>query len=175
MTEQERWALISTHADLVHAIVQNRLRGMGNRADVEDCVSDVFVTIFEASEKFPAEMPKQRSYIASIARNTAIDAWRRLHCRRKHTSTLEEDAPLSAPDNPAEETAQKLLHKRLWEIIRSLGEPDTSIIIRQYFYEQTAKEIGKALSMTATAVQKRSVRARSRIREILEQEERRGV
>lgn len=173
MTEQERWALIDEYADLVHAIVYNKLRGLGNRADTEDCVSDVFVTIFEASGKLPQDPTQQRAYIASIARNTAIDAWRRLNYRQRNTSPLEEHAP--APDDPEEETAQKLMHQRLREIVCSLGEPDTSIIIRQYFYEQTAKEIGRALSMTAAAVQKRSIRARKRIREILEQEEWRGL
>ncbi len=171
MTEQERWALISTHADLVHAIVYNRLRGLGNRADFEDCVSDVFVTIFESGEKLPSGTEQQRAYLAAITRNCAIDAYRRLSSRQKHTAPLEEHVPAS--DDPAEETAEKLRNARLWEIIRSLGEPDTSIIIRQYYYEQTAKEIGRALSMTAAAVQKRSVRARQKMREILEQDERR--
>ncbi len=173
MTKQERWALIDEHADLVHAIVYNRLRGLANRADVEDCVSDVFVTIFESTEKLPVETAGQRAYIAAIARNSAIDAYRRLSCLQRNNAPLEETIP--APDDPAEETTLKLRNKRLWEIIQSLGEPDTSIIIRQYFYEQTAKEIGRALSMTAAAVQKRSIRARKKMREILEQDERRGL
>lgn len=173
MTEQERWALIDEHADLVHAIVWNRLKGLGNCADTEDCVSDVFFTIFESAGKLPANAAEQRAYIASIARNSAIDAFRRLSRQQNRTSPLEDHIPAS--DDPAAETAQKLQNQRLWDIIRSLGEPDTSIIIRQYFYEQTAHEIGKALSMTASAVQKRSIRARKKMREILEQDERRSV
>ena len=70
--------------------------------------------------------------------------------------------------NPEEETEQKLFNQQLWQLIKELGEPDTSIIMRQYFYEQSTHEIAKALSMTAAAVQKRSIRARKRLKIILE-------
>ena len=51
--------------------------------------------------------------------------------------------------------------------IKELGEPDTSIIIKQYYYNMTVAEIGKAISMTAAAVQKRSVRARQKLKKML--------
>ena len=49
-------------------------------------------------------------------------------------------------------------------MIKQLGEPDSTIIIQQYFYERTAKEIAESISMTAAAVQKRSSRARQRLK-----------
>lgn len=51
-----------------------------------------------------------------------------------------------------------------WKTIKELGEPDSIILIQQFFYEKTAKEIGKMLSMTAAAVHKRSTRARERLK-----------
>ena len=51
--------------------------------------------------------------------------------------------------------------------LRYLTEPDSTIIIQQYYYNRTASEIAKAISMTASAVQKRSVRARSKLKELL--------
>lgn len=164
-------ALIDQYGNLVYAIVLNKLKHTGTREDIEDCVSDVFVELFRSVDSYTAEGGSLKGYISTIAKRTAVDAWRRLSYRQRHTSYIEEDvSPLPAADDPEEEVSRKLLGERLWHIVRALGEPDTSIIIRQYFYEQTAKEIAKALSMSAAAVQKRSVRARKRIREMLENE-----
>jgi len=49
-----------------------------------------------------------------------------------------------------------------------LGEPDSEILILQYFYSRPVKEIAAKLSMTTAAVNKRSIRARKKLREIFE-------
>ncbi len=172
-----RRALIDQYSNLVYAIVLNKLKNCASREDIEDCVSDVFVEIFRSTEKYTPQSGSLKGYISTIAKRTAVDAWRRLTYRQNTTSYLEDDESLIllSEDDPEEAVAEKLQKQRLWDVIKSLGEPDTSIIIRQYFYEQTAKEIGKALSMTAAAVQKRSVRARARMKEMLEADfERKG-
>ena len=74
---------------------------------------------------------------------------------------------LDVPEGFESETENKLSRKALWNAVKSLGEPDSTIIIRQFFYEQTAAEIGKLISMSAAAVQKRSERARKKLRELL--------
>ena len=165
-----RRALIDQYSNLVYAIVLNKLKNCASREDIEDCVSDVFVEIFRNTEKYTPQSGTLKGYLSTIAKRTAVDAWRKLTYRQNATSYLEEDEGLIliADDDPEETVSGKMQKQRLWDVIKGLGEPDTSIIIRQYFYEQTAKEIGKALSMTADAVQKRSVRARARMKEILE-------
>ena len=169
---EARRALIDQYANLVYAIVLNKLKGSASREDIEDCVSDVFVAVFENAEKYRPEGGSLKGYISTIAKRTAVDAWRRLTCRQNATAYIDEAELIlpPAPDDPEEEATEKMQKNRLWEIVQSLGDPDTAIIIRQFFYEQTAREIGKALSMTAAAVQKRSVRARKRIKELLEAE-----
>jgi len=51
-----------------------------------------------------------------------------------------------------------------------LGEPDKTIIIQQFFYDKSAEEISKLVSMTTAAVHKRSIRARQYLKKILIQE-----
>ena len=48
-----------------------------------------------------------------------------------------------------------------------LGEPDSTIIIQQSYYNRTAKEISKSISMTAAAVQKRSSSAKQKLKILL--------
>nr|WP_303838497.1 sigma factor-like helix-turn-helix DNA-binding protein [Ruminococcus flavefaciens] len=51
--------------------------------------------------------------------------------------------------------------------MKELGDPDSTIIIQQYYYNRTAKEIAKSISMSAAAVQKRSSRAKQKLRILL--------
>ena len=66
-----------------------------------------------------------------------------------------------------EETEKRILNSNLWNTVKSLGEPDSSIIVYQYFYNYKVNEIAKILKMTSNAVQKRSIRARKKIGTIL--------
>ena len=64
-------------------------------------------------------------------------------------------------------THKKALNTALWEAVKALGEPDTSIIVYRYFYRRKAREIGGILNLSTGAVHKRSQRAEKKIREIL--------
>ena len=161
--------LIEQYGNLVYAIVLNKLGGYGTREDIEDCVSDIMVEFIRNAGKFSAENGSLKSYISTIAKYRAIDAFRRLACHNNISLDTDEDnITLLSTGNTEEEAEKNILHDRLWEIIRSLGEPDSSIIIYQYFYNQKVSEVARRLGMTSGAVQKRSVRARKKIKAILE-------
>lgn len=55
----------------------------------------------------------------------------------------------------------------LMQMINALGHPDSDIIIQQYFYGRKVKEIAENLDMTSAAVQKRSTRAREKLKNML--------
>ena len=129
--------MIDQYGNLVYAIVLNKLKNISSREDIEDCVSDIFVEIFQNYKKFSYQNGTLKAFISTIAKRTAIDEYRRL------------------------------TKKLIWEIIQNLGEPDSIILIQQFFYDKTVKETAKFLSMTAAAVQKRSVRAREKLKKSL--------
>ena len=49
--------------------------------------------------------------------------------------------------------------RRLLEAVKDLGEPDSIIIIRRFYFGQRSKEIAKDLDMTVSAVDTRLSRA----------------
>ena len=53
------------------------------------------------------------------------------------------------------------------ETVRALGEPDSEIILRRYYFGQTSKEIGAALGMKPNTVDQRLSRALKKLREVL--------
>lgn len=164
--------LIEEYGGYVYAVVIDKLRGLCSSEEIEDCVSDVFVELFTNIKNFDSTKGTLKSYISVIAKRTAINAFNRVSYRRNITVSTDEEGtvlPASA-ENPADEVQKKVFRQRLWEIVESLGEPDSSIIVYQYFYDMKVGDIAKKLLMTADAVQKRSLRARQKIKKILENE-----
>ncbi|MBR6996884.1 MAG: sigma-70 family RNA polymerase sigma factor [Ruminococcus sp.] len=162
-------AVFDKYCNYVYAIVINILRNCGSREDIEDCVSDVFFKLYkqlDAKTDFSGDL---KSFIAAISRNTAIDAFRRLSNKNNRSVYIDDDTTEELrSDERIEENAEKAERSRiLLGKIKELGEPDTTIIIQQYFYNRTAKEIAKSISMTAAAVQKRSSRARQKLKALL--------
>ena len=162
-------AVFDKYCNYVYAIVINILRNCGSREDIEDCVSDVFFKIYkqlDATTEFSGDL---KSFIAAVARNTAIDAFRRLSLRNNRNVSIDDDTMDELrSDERIEENAEKAERSHIiLGKIKELGEPDTTIIIQQYYYNRTAKEIAKSISMTASAVQKRSSRAKLKLKDLL--------
>ena len=160
--------LIDCYGNYVYAIVKSKLGKVGTREDAEDCVSDVFVDIFKNRHRYSADGGSLKSFIGTISKRRAIDMFRQLTNRRESVSIDDEDFYLPPSGEDIEgNTDRKLDNSKLWTTVRSLGEPDSSIIIYQFYYDCSVREIAEKLSMTADAVQKRSLRARKKIGKLL--------
>ena len=158
-------ALFDEYCNYVYAIVSGKLKSCAVREDIEECVSDVFAEIFRLCEKNIHE-GDLRGLIGTIAKRKAIDYHRKLSTK---TASVSDDIFANIPDisDIAADTEQKDINRIIYENIKKLGEPDASIIIQQYFYGRTAKEIGQSVSMKENTVHKRSIRARQKLKELL--------
>ena len=162
-------ALFDEYCNYVYAVVVNMLRNYGNREDMEECVSDVFVKIYRSYSNDELREGDLKGFIGAVAKHTAIDYMRKLTSyHKRNTSMDEEDFPEMASDIRIDRDTENKDTKRIvLETVNSLGEPDSTIIIQQYFYDRTAKEIANSIGMTPAAVQKRSIRAREKLKEML--------
>jgi len=162
-------AVFDRYCNYVYAVVISVLRGCGSREDIEDCVSDVFLKIYKRFDENTDLSGSLKSFIGAVSRNTAIDAYRRLSVRNSKSVYIDGESTeeLSSGERLAENTEKKEQSRIILGKIRELGEPDSTIIIQQYYYNRSAKEIAKSVSMTASAVQKRSSRARQKLRALL--------
>jgi RNA polymerase sigma-70 factor (ECF subfamily) len=162
-------AIFDNYCNYVYAIVINVLRSCGSREDIEDCVSDVFMKIYKRLDQNTAFSGDIKGFIGAISRNTAIDAYRRLTLKNFRSVSIDDDNETEyGSDERLVENAEKKEQSRIiLKKIKELGEPDSTIIIQQYYYNRTAKEISKSISMTAAAVQKRSSRAKQKLKVLL--------
>ena len=162
--------LFSTYRNLVYVIVINKLGSSCSREDIDDCVNDVFMEIFANALKFTPETGNLKTFVGTIAKRRAIDAFRQLSRKYSSSDSLdkEEDAYVPVSEENIEADSDKKEQKsELWKAVKELGEPDSTIITYQYFYGMTVVKIAEKLNMKRDAVQKRSTRARDKLKKIL--------
>ncbi len=162
-------ALFQQYHNYVYTIVWGRLRTVGTAEDAEECISDIFAQIFLHYDDIEEET--LRAYIGAVARNKAIDYFRRLRNENSfHADGEEELLKLNSDDNVENDIEELEINKILYEKIRLLGDPDSTIIIMKYFYGRKAKDIAKSLDMSPVAVRVRLNRALKKLRRILTDE-----
>lgn len=163
-----RRALFDEYVAYVYAIASMKLKNCGRREDIEECVSDVFAEVYRVSGSDNGYNGDLRGIIGVIARRKATDYFRRLSSRSGRTIAIEESsAELRSDESLAENAERSELRRILYSCIESLGEPDSVIITQHYFYGRTVREIAAVLKMTESAVQKRSTRARAKLKGLL--------
>lgn len=156
--------LFTRYSSYVYTIVWNRIRHVGTHEDAEEAVSDVFADLFRNYDSIGED--KLESYIRTLAIRTGIDAYRRLSAR-KEAPPAEPLPEIASGEDIEQDHEEAALRKQLLACIRSLGEPDASIVIGKYFYGCTAKEIGEQVGLHPIAVRTRLSRARAKLRKLL--------
>ena len=146
--------LIDAYGGLVAKTVRGRLRTLCTQEDIEETVSDVFLELYESRNKLDPAAPGLPAFLMTLAQRRAVDRFRQQLRRREELSPTVIYNRIAAP--PAEETVLKKVERdQLLRAVLTLGEPETSILFRRFYYGETFREIGKALSLSENAAAKR--------------------
>lgn len=163
------YELIDQYQGYVHTIISNILGE--HQEDIEECASDTFVKVWKNIDKFKGEKGTLKGYIATIARNEAINCYHKL--QRQNTFYLDEPI-LPDGEDVLLEVVKKEEQEKVEALILDMDEPDRSIMIRKYYFFEPIKTIASYLHMDQKQVENRLYRARKKLKALLMKEERRG-
>ena len=157
--------LTRQYAGLVFSIISGRAGGTASSEDVEECASDVFFEVYRRRGSIDPGKGSLRAFVSVIARRRAVNLYRKTarEAGRRSGGELPEEAA-----GPGFEEALMDAEERrsLTQKVRSLGQPDSEIIFRRYYFGQKSKEIAADLGMTPGAVDTRLSRAVGKLREM---------
>jgi len=141
--------IINKYSRLLWPIAYAVLQNTGSEQDVEECVADAFIYLWEHPEKFDPSRGSLKTLLCLVARSRAIDRYREI--TRRGTLPLEEAAVTSGlglqESLLRQETQQELL-----AAVKALEEPNREILIRRYYHDQKPRQIALALGMTVKQV-----------------------
>lgn len=166
--------LYEKYKNMMHAVAYRILK---DNALAEDAVHQSFVKIVNKLDRIEEEnVPKTKSFLNIICKNVAIDMYNDLKSEKQSVDSIDavEFSEMSMT-YLADEPFHSLLHKetndKLLAKINELSDIYKDVIILEYLYEYSMKEIAELLNLSYDTVKKRSERARKILCEILVGEE----
>ena len=127
--------IIKIYTPYISVIVYNTVGCKLSKEDMEEIVSDTFFLLWQNSLNIDETKGNMRSYLATIARNTSKNKLRKYHS-----------------------------NEVLNEQITSLGEPDSEIFFRYYYYNEKIKTISKAMNISLSTVKTKLYRGKQKLK-----------
>lgn len=142
---------------------------LGNNVeDVEECVNDTYLKIWNHIGEFDLEKASFKTYVSVIVRNTSINRLRKIS-RIEGTSQKEELSELAADYADQRQNVEAAIESKeniraLNDIVDRLKKKDKELVLRRYYYMQSSKEIALHMGMSVNAVDSKLSRLRRQMK-----------
>jgi len=139
----------------------------------KECENDVYL---RAWNLIPPNEPREHlfAFLGRLARNLAIDEWRRTNAQKRKTTMTELSEELQECISDRKSVEGEILAGELKQVINSFLErkkpEERRIFLRRYWYFDTVPEISKRYGYTQGKVKSVLHRMRGELREVLEKE-----
>ena len=150
---------IEQYSRLVASVVYSVSKGSLTKEDIEEVVSDIFVTLWNNAEK--VQDGRLKGYICTIARTRTLN---KLAATNSSPILNIDDYDPEDDFSIADETEKKDIHRELREIIKEITMPDREILIRYYYYFQTVSQIAAEMDIKTDTVKTKLRRTREKIK-----------
>lgn len=147
-----------------------------NRTVAEDLSQEVYMRVLKAYDKFEGKSA-EKTWLFSIAKNVAIDYFRKHNVRQKHTfDAFEwENEQLTSPERTPEQLFE--MNEEMTQLLEALEQcsgDQKMVIIMRYFQELSIQETADILDWTESKVKTTQHRAIKTLRGILQQRVKEG-
>jgi RNA polymerase sigma-70 factor, ECF subfamily len=156
-------ALVETYSSLLFRVAHSVLR---SRNEAEDVVQDVFVRVLEHHRSLTA-VRDMRVWLVRVAWNLAIDRRRRIRPEQFDEGFAESLVGRNLPADEALNEAQRL--RFVLRELERLPKAERNVLLLSVVEELGTAEIAEVLGRSESAVRALLFRARTRLRERLEE------
>ncbi len=170
-TDQKKQKMTDLYEEHKNSLFYYAMKIMKNQGMAEDAVHNAFISIIEKKEKYlNLDSRDFRRSAVIIVRNKCIDILRKQkHYANKSIEELE--IYLELDQVPVDE---QVIFASEYELIRkylnSIDEISKQVLLMKYILNMSYKEIGEELSMTPKHVDTRIMRAKGKVRKLIEKD-----
>ena len=110
--------IIDIYSSLVNGIVRRVLEPLKNEGIIEECISDVFLSVWNNIDKFRGNNDNFKSWIGGISKYKAIDYYRKYSTEKGNTEII--DNSISNGENLEENIIKGIETRNVMKLINEL-------------------------------------------------------
>lgn len=155
---------VQKYSRLLWKIAASVLSRAASVQEVEECIADVFIYLWQHPEKYDPDKAKLSAWLSMVTRSRAVDRYRQI--MRKKEIPMEEITAesLGCKEIPAVFDEEK---ERLYACMEKLDGRERELIIRRYYYEQKPAEIALALDLPKKQVENKLYYVRQKLKRMM--------
>lgn len=170
LTERSEEAIKATQKEYGWFLYSITFRILKSRQDSEECVND---TLLKMWETIPPFIPKSlKGYIGAVARNTALDIYRKQNASKRNavfTEVLDECSQCIS-DYPEEQLELNEISKCISTYLKSVKKEKQMMFIARYYHGYSIDDIVKKRNISEGKVKMTLSRMRKELKKYLEKE-----
>ncbi|MGL5617169.1 MAG: sigma-70 family RNA polymerase sigma factor [Sarcina sp.] len=154
--------IVDKYLPLVKGVTYNVLSSSENKNLIEECINDIFLSVWDNAGKFQGKDDDFKKWICIIAKFKAIDYYRKSSRNLEvAVDEITEGKTISAED-------EVIVNEDREEIINLLGcldDMDREIFIRKFFLAEKSEAIANHFNVTKAVIDNRIYRGKKTLRE----------
>lgn len=157
--------LIKDYKKYIYTIAKNNSKGFLSNEDIEEIVSDTFLTIWHNKNKI--EKNKMlKNYISAVTKNLVLKKFREKQSSNLNISLNDEN--LSSEYNDIEYVYENsLIEKTINEELKNFTKLEYQIFTKYYYFSKSIKEIASEMNISESLVKVKLHRVRKKLKERL--------
>jgi len=162
---------INHYSPLLFYVIQNILKDKGSTEDIEECVADVFIYLWEHPDYFNSQKGTLKNYLCLIAKSKALDRYRKLN--RSQDLHIPLDL-LSSEETDAyyftlglSPTFIQYEYEDLYKILDILSPEDKEILLRRYIGGEKPSHIAKDLGVPTKSIVNNLYRSKNKLKSLV--------
>lgn len=144
--------IMDNYITLIYTLVFNKLSIRSSKEEIEKCVNEVFLEVFNYKNGVDLQKDFIKVFLTSIAKRKIIDG---IYRRNKNNDQTAMDNISVQLNNLGDDVLRSILLKdtgsQLIDDIKSVSEPNSQIITRNYYLNQSLKDISKNTGLKVSA------------------------
>lgn len=152
--------LIDQYSPAMQALASHILAGAAGPEDIEECISDVFVRVWNESHKYEPNRGTVRTWLLVLTKYGALN--RRREAGRQHQPELVEESEI---DPVRHEILSRERQEQLAALIAQMDSPIRDVLIRRYLLGMPIPDIAAVMGLSRSTVDNRLSRGRKELRQ----------
>jgi RNA polymerase sigma-70 factor, ECF subfamily len=152
--------IVDKYLPLIKGITYKVLGPLNNQGVLEECINDIFLSIWNNSKKFNGEPNDFKKWVCAIAKFKAIDYYRKSNKKVEFSS---DSIDLNVEKSAEDELLLAEDKNELIKLINDLEPVERDIFIMKFFLGLRTEDISLRLGITKASVDNRIYRGKKKL------------